>query len=206
MASGDRRRRGTRSTSGKRRLVCVVEGHGDVAAVPRLCSRIRDHLEAWLWFVDPQPVRQPRSQLVSDRIGSQRDRPPIAGLQRAVALAYSRPADAVLVLCDADDDCPAKWALDISHMTDEMGSSGAVMAVREYETWLLLSRLRSDRFEGRRVEEIRDAKGTLSKLVPNYKPTVHQALLTSELDIARTCELSASFRKLVGTLDRIFSR
>ncbi len=41
-----------------RRLVCIVEGKGDVQAIPNLCSRILVHLSAHQWFVDKAPVRR----------------------------------------------------------------------------------------------------------------------------------------------------
>jgi len=57
----------------------------------------------------------------------------------ADALVFAR-ADAVLVLCDADNDCAVAWnasatALVRSHM--HWPPIAAVMPVREYEGWLL---------------------------------------------------------------------
>lgn len=78
------------------------------------------------------------------------------------------------------------------------------MAVREYEAWLLLSRLKSAELDGRRVVDIRDAKGKLGKLTGGYVPTVHQSKLTEQLDVDTVWAHSDSFDTLVRTLANIF--
>lgn len=90
-------------------LVCVVEGRGDVLALPNLCSRIRNYVKAWNWSVDPIPVRQPRSAMVDESQRSPRRTARAGGVGRAIELALRRPADGILITCDADDDCPAVW-------------------------------------------------------------------------------------------------
>lgn len=92
--------------------MCVVEGHGEVKAVPALCYRILRSLDISEWLVDEEPVRQPRSLLVDEGIPSPHRPCLLESVERAVELAVSRPADAVIVLCDSDDDCAATWALD----------------------------------------------------------------------------------------------
>jgi hypothetical protein len=82
-----------------------------------------------------------------------------------VELAVRRPANAVLVLCDSDDDCPAVWGPEAKKLVSKRTIGGAVMAVREFEVWLLTSHLKTGTWEGRRLEEGRDAKGKLSRLV-----------------------------------------
>lgn len=191
-------------TSSTRRLVCVVEGRGEVQAIPCLCSRVRDYLQAWEWFVDQEPVRRSRSALVDERQPSP-NRPPRADeLDRAVDLAVRRPADAVLVMCDSDDDCPAAWGPEASRLVSRRTRGAAVMAVREYEAWLLASHLRSPALEGRRLDQIRDAKGRLSRLVDGYTPTVHQRRLTERMDLEIVRSYSESFDKLVRALAEIF--
>ena len=41
----------------KRRLVCIVEGQGEVAAIPNLCARILNHLGVSDWVVGRDPIR-----------------------------------------------------------------------------------------------------------------------------------------------------
>ena len=119
-----------------RQLVCVVEGNGDVDAVPLLCERIRVSLRAWGWRVAAHAVRQQRSRLVDHRFASPQRPPNADGLTRAVVLARQR-ADAVLVICDSDDDCPAAWGPAARVLATQFMVSEAVIAVRAYETWLL---------------------------------------------------------------------
>jgi Domain of unknown function (DUF4276) len=197
MARTHERRKRRDSRSHASRIVCVVEGHGEVAAVPRLCTKVLHHIQAWQWIVDAQPIRHPRSLLVDTASGCG------AGLAKVVTLAFRRPADAVLVFCDADDDCAAKWGPRAAALVQQHGRGAAVMATREYESWLLFARLRTHAHQGRPIEEIRDAKGALARLVPGYKPTVHQTRLTSDVDVPLLCELSRSFRKLVTTMETI---
>lgn len=199
--AGADKRRGTHRT---KRLVCIVEGQGELKAVPNLCSRIKNHLEAWNWFVDDDPIRQPRGRMV-DQSKPAPLRPALEdGLMRAVQLAVSRPADGVLVLCDADRDCPAVWGQDATRLLNKYIPGGAVMAVEEYESWLLSSVSGTDNLDGRIIEGIRDAKGELAKRLPRYIPTIHQLPMTQALDIDAVWSRSDSFDKLVRTLASIF--
>lgn len=185
-----------------KRLVCIVEGQGEVVAVPNLCARIIQYLRVEQWIVDPMPIRQPRARLVDERTKSPRRPCNTDGIRRAVALAHARPADAVLVLCDADDDCPAVWAPDALKLLTAPVPGAAVMAQREYEAWLLAS-YPEEQWKAEKVrdpERIRDAKGELRKLIPGYLPTVHQLAATRRLDIPRVRARSDSFDKLVRSL------
>jgi hypothetical protein len=189
------------------KLVCVVEGHGEVEAIPNLCSRIRDYLAAWEWYVDPDPVRQPRGSLVEMKSGPEHGRAKIDRLPRAIELARRRPqATAVLVICDEDDECAAIWAPSAAELVTRVVAGSAVMAVREYETWLAHNASDLDLL-GIGVpdpERHRDAKGIMRKLVPGYKPTTHQLAVTQTLDVQRVRSRSASFDKLVRTLGQVF--
>jgi hypothetical protein len=188
-----------------KKLVCVVEGKGDVDAVPLLCERIRVSLHAWGWRVAAHAVRQQRSRLVDHKVASP-ERPPNAdGLTRAVVLARQR-ADAVLVLCDSDDDCPATWGPAARVLARKLTVSEAVMVVREYETWLLHACSQGDleRHGIREVETRRGAKELLRRIVENYQPTTHQVARTKAMDLDRVRARSDSFDKLVRALGTLF--
>jgi Domain of unknown function (DUF4276) len=185
-----------------KRLVCIVEGEGEVAAIPCLCARILQYLGAEGWIVDRDPIRQPRSKLVDEKVKSPHRPCNGEGVRRATAMARARPADAVLVLCDADDDCPAIWGPDaMKHLVEPTRGAG-VMAQREYEAWVLLSYTEEQRKAARvrNPEQIRDAKGELRKLIRGYLPTVHQLAATRQLDISRVRARSDSFDKLVRAI------
>jgi hypothetical protein len=170
----------------RQRLVCVVEGHGEVRAVPHLCTRIAQHLRVERWMVDPEPIRHPKANLVTTpKDGQSPSLPRTDGIERVLRLARARPANAVLVLCDADDDCPAQWGPGAAQYIKSQGMlGGAVMIQREFESWLLCSQLgKSKAASFRRLETVRDAKGQLKKRFAGYKPSVHQLELTKTLDI-----------------------
>ena len=77
----------------------IVEGYGEVEAVPVLLRRLRDEAQTWEVRVS-RSIRRKRSQLVQK-----------AELEKAVRLALLQPdCSAILILFDADDDCPADLA------------------------------------------------------------------------------------------------
>lgn len=189
-----------------KRLVCVVEGHGEVEAFPNLCSRVKDYLQAWDWFVDPQPVRQSRSFFVDERVPSPNRPCRTEQTTRAIQLAHRRPADGVLLTCDSDDDCPAIWGPSAKGIVTSVCHGDAVMIVREYEGWLLQSFSEAELANAHvtNPESIRGAKGALKRLVPGYKPTTHQLEITRGIDIQQLRGRSDSFDKLVRSLAALF--
>lgn len=186
------------------RLVCVVEGKGEVKAIPNLCARILNTLEVWSWSVDPEPIRQPRTCLVDGRIGSPMRPVKEDQFDRAVQLALrSRRADGVLVLCDSDDDCPAVWGPTASKRMTAVCRGAAVMAHREFETWILQGLEHAAALEPEMIERRRDAKGLLRRYVPGYRPGKDQLAATRQLDIKRCWARSDSFDKLVRSIAAI---
>lgn len=187
------------------RLVCIVEGQGDVQAVPRLCARVLNALGASGWYVDEDPIRRPRSQLVDERVASPSRPCREEGLRKALAIAEARRPAAILVLCDSDDDCPGVWASSIEALEGRPLPRAAVMAVREFEGWLLWTFDEADltRIKATNPERVRDAKGKLERLVPGYMPTLHQQQLIQRVNVGRLRRLSRSFDKLVRTLSLI---
>lgn len=184
-----------------------MEGHGEVEAVPTLCYKILLSLGISGWQVDEQPVRLPRSVLVDERVSSPH-RPCLrSGIARAVSLALGRRANGVLVLCDSDDDCAATWATDFAATVTAVVPVAPVMAVREYEAWLLANQPAAIRVALGIVspETIRDAKGRLKKARGRYLPTVHQLALTRGIDVASTRRACPSFDKLVRTVASLCS-
>ncbi|QRN96193.1 hypothetical protein JRI60_45445 [Archangium violaceum] len=187
-----------------KRLVCVVEGEGEVAAIPNLCARVMAYLGVQGWVVDPEPIRRKRSALVDAR--HPRPRRPCREdeVVKAMVLAQRRPrpGNAVLLLCDEDEDCAAVWGPDATRVMRRLGAGVAVMAVHEYEMWLLLSRPDAELMAAGVAVPVsgRGAKGTMRKLVPDYSPTVHQLQETRRIDIGFLRERSASFDKLVRSI------
>ena len=178
----------------------IVEGQGDVDAVPVLLRRLRDEAEAWGLEV-AKPHRRPRAQLVKKNF-----------LQSAVQVAGLAPnCSGILIILDADDDCPK----DKSRVLEEWAREAAggkpcvvVMANREYEAWFLASieamrgksGILSAAVSHPDPESPRDAKGELELRMlhgSSYSPSVDQAPLTAHLDLESAYRRCRSFRKLV---------
>ena len=184
----------------------IVEGQGEVSAVPLLLRRLMDEAQAWGLAVG-RPHRRHRTQLVKKD-----------SLQRAVQIA-ALPDDcaAILILFDADDDCPKELAPDLEAWALEAAAGkpcAVVMANREYEAWFLASvealrgraSLLPDATSHDKPEVPRDAKWELERRMPrsvSYSPTVDQVVLTAHFDLEQAYRHCRSFRKLVkafGTL------
>ena len=184
----------------------IVEGQGETSAVPLLLRRLCEAAQAWEVQIG-RPIRQRRSQLVK------RDM-----LQRAVGLAAVREdCTGILILFDADDDCPAELAPTLERWAREVAGGkpcAVVMANREYEAWFLASvePLRGrcgvlpDATSHPRPEEPRDAKGELERRMlsgTSYSPSVDQVTLTAHLDLERAYRGCRSFRKFVSAFGKL---
>jgi len=178
----------------------IVEGQGEESAFPLLLRRLAEEAGAWDIQIS-RPHRRRRTQLV------QRD-----SLQTAVKVARLTPGCAsILVLLDADDDCPKELAPTLEGWAREVAGTltcYVVMANREYEAWFLASivslrgicDIRDDATAPADPEARRDAKGELDDRMRQggtYSPTVDQARLTAHLDLASVYRSCRSFRKLV---------
>jgi len=76
----------------------VVEGDGEVEALPVLLRRLLDEASAPAVKIG-KPIRQKRNQLASER-----------GVNRAVEVARRKPCEAILIVFDGDRDCPPNSA------------------------------------------------------------------------------------------------
>jgi hypothetical protein len=109
-------------------IASIVEGHGEVEAVPILVRRILAERHG---IYDPEilkPHRVPRTKVRSE------------ALINAVTLQARRVGcGGILVVIDADDDCAVTLAVDIKKRLPAMTEGGALVevaiAVREYEAW-----------------------------------------------------------------------
>ncbi len=150
-----------------KRLVCIVEGKGEVEAIPNLCMRI---LASTLETARGSSTRIRSANLAAGWwTGRARARSAVVTPTACATPCCSRApeAHAVLVLCDADDDCPATWGPDTARVVNELMPGDAVMAVCEYETWLLLN-FAEDALQRAGVpmpESKRGAKEVLKRLV-----------------------------------------
>ncbi|MBI5511876.1 MAG: DUF4276 family protein [Deltaproteobacteria bacterium] len=187
------------------KLGVIVEGHGDATAVPLLLRRIAVDLQ----FPDPleiaRPFRLPRGKILKG-----------PELQRCVEIVARQVGSSqpILVLLDADEDCPAEIgprlaALAAAQRSDR--SLAVILAKREFESWLVAG---ASSLAGHRglpdalpysqdPEGLRDPKGWLGEKLPNgYSETIDQPALAACLDWRLACR-AASFAKLVRDLCRL---
>ena len=192
----------------RRAVLAIVEGHGEVAAVPELVRRIASEVSPDIVVETPRPIRVPRNRIVKQ-----------GELERAVAFAAHKAGvdGCVLVLLDADQDCPAELAPQLLARAAAACPGGdirAVLAKTEYEGWFLAA---AGSLAGRRglddslappddPETVRDAKGWLSARMPRgrrYSERLDQAAFTATFDMAAARRNSPSFDKLwrdIGSL------
>lgn len=129
----------------------VVEGHGDVLALPVLLRRLVEEARTWSVGVG-RPIRRPRNKLVRE-----------SGVEQAVRLAIEqRDCGGVLVLLDGNSDCPA--ALGPTVQAWAAAAAGVipchvVLAQREYEAWFLAA-----------IESLRGFRGVRTDAEPHADP------------------------------------
>ena len=178
----------------------IVEGFGEVSAVPVLLTRLRD--EAGIFSIQAgKAIRRTRSQIVQE-----------APLRASVRLALLRDeCSAILILFDADDDCPKELSRTIEAWAqDEAGDvpCAVVIANREYEAWFLaaIESLRGQRgilndAEPHPDPEVpRNAKGRLEDRMSrntSYSETADQAALTALFDMSASYARCRSFRRMI---------
>src|SRR5271165_624862 len=183
------------------RIVPIVEGHGEVRAVPALFRRIIIELNLGVSIEICSPVRQPRDKLLK-----------IGEIERAIAIAAKEVGDegAIFVLLDSDGHCPAELGpallTRVNHARSDQRIS-VVLAHQEFEAWFLASaaslkglRTLSDNIENHRApESVRGCKEWLETWMPTtskYSPTTVQAALAATFDMSLARRNAPSFDKL----------
>ena len=178
----------------------IVEGHGEVHAVPVLLRRLRDASGAFEIDV-LRPARHSRFDLADE-----------AMLRHIIRRTLEQKlCHGILILFDGDDACPRELAPRVqSWATEEAGTvpCAVVIAQREYESWLLASieslrgqhGVRTDAIPPPDPESVRGAKEKIANNLREdrlYKPTSDQAALTFLFDMAAAYRSCRSFRRMV---------
>lgn len=191
-------------------LACVVEGHGEVTALPQLLRRLVAEIAPDTYVMIPQPYRESRNRLV--RAG---------GIERVVRFQADQVTSGggVLVLLDADDDCPARLGPQLRQRATDARPDvpvSVVLANKEYEAWFLaaarsLAGVRH--FPPTMVapaepESIRGAKEWLTHQRRNlpYKETADQAALSATMDLAEARRGAPSFEKLCREVEWLVNK
>lgn len=190
------------------RIALVVEGHGEVEAMPVLVRRIADEVGESGVEVS-RPIRVKRQRIVRDDLND---------LERVLRLISSDPeVGGVLIVVDADEDCPATLGTQLRSRAEEYVGHLAVRAVvakAEYEAWLLagMSGLRGKRQIPEDAEEIDDPeqsqnpKALLKQLNGAlYSETIDQPAMTGSFDLGEARVRSASFDKFYRDVSDLLS-
>lgn len=188
-------------------ITSIVEGHGEVKAVPILIRRVVEQIDMTLLVQTPMPIRVSRSKLVKQ-----------GEIERHVELAAGKilGPGGVLVLVDADADCPRELGPSLLKRAQRARGDvpiAVVLAKREFEAWFLAA---AASIAGKRglpgelappadPESITGAKGWLTARMPrshSYHETTDQAALTACFDLT-LARRAASFDKCCRDIARL---
>jgi hypothetical protein len=191
----------------KPRIVCIVEGDGEVGAVRVVLRRLLAQHQRFEVEIS-EPIRVQR-----DRFLNKPDEQ-----QRLLRLANAK-ADGglVLILLDADDDCPVELAKRVKESARQWVTQAdlqVVIANREFEAWFLAAArslagqrgLASDLAPPSNPDSIRNAKGWLGERMTgaSYRPTSDQPALAATFDM-EAAKASRSFRKFLSVIEGALS-
>ena len=170
------------------KIGCIVEGQGDVAAVPVLIRRIAAEYYPEMVIDIPRPIRVNRNQVV---LPDQ--------LEQEVELAAQKISGqgAIFIILDCDDDCPAQLGPALLYRASQVRDNlpiAVVLAKCEFETWFLAAAeslrgkrgLKSDIDPPNNPEKIRGAKEWLYQRMQTgskYSETRDQPALAAIFDI-----------------------
>ncbi|KQU80359.1 MULTISPECIES: DUF4276 family protein [unclassified Rhizobacter] len=182
-------------------IASIVEGDGEVSALPILLRRLASEREPSALVNLLQPIRVRRDKFLNKDDEFRR--------QLLLAAAKSGPDGWVLVVLDADDDCPATLGRDIheraqQHIPHQRLS--VVLANREFEAWFIAAAhslqgvrgFSSGPEEPLRAETPRNAKGWMRERMRSgtYSEILDQPAFAARIDLQQAFDNSRSFRKL----------
>ena len=193
------------------KIGCIVEGQGDVAAVPVLIRRIAAERYPEMVIDIHQPIRVNRNQIVlPDK------------LEQEVKLVVQKinGQGAIFIILDSDDDCPAQLGPALLYRASQVRDNlpiTVVLAKREFEAWFLASAeslrgkrgLKSDLQSPNNPEAIRDAKGWLNGHIEGnrrYRETRDQPALAAQFDITQARQADSfdkCYRDIVHLLEEL---
>ena len=182
-------------------IASIVEGKGEVSAVPILLRRIASQVSPNVFVKSLPPIRVQRNRIMKE-----------GEVEKTVDLAARKRGPGhggILTLLDADDDCPKQLADEMLRRARTARADQrirVVLAKREYEAWFLAAarsiagyrEIDKSTTPPAEPESIRGAKEWLGRCMPanrTYSPTRDQPALTEifDMDAARS---APSFDKL----------
>lgn len=188
-------------------IVPIVEGQGEVQAVPNLLHRIVAAIAPDAWLQVSPPIRVKAGSFFQDD----------EYFRRHILLASAKAAQHqghVLILLDCEDDCPARLGPVLLQRAGAVRNDVSMivcLAHREYETWFLAAAhslrgccgLSPQLTPPAHPEAHRGAKEWLSRYMPYpYDPVQHQLELTRAMDLTQA-QQNQSFRRLVRKIQTL---
>jgi hypothetical protein len=189
-------------------ILPIIEGQSEEDSVPILLRKIRDQIGASSVQIS-HPFRIKRNKIVKE-----------GELERAIEYALRARSDvgAILILLDADDDCPVELAkrLKDRSMSKTSLPVAVVVANRELEGWFLggkeslrgIRSIRMDAIAPQNPESIRGAKERLSLNMEHgarYIEVDDQPAFAARLDFDLTRSRCRSFEKFLNDVHNLFS-
>lgn len=186
----------------------IVEGHGEIEAVPVLLRRLIAEAGAYDIEVN-SPIRARQSDLLNEE-----------RLRSRVALAKRQArCGSVLVLFEHEDGCPRELGPRLLCWARAEAAPlpcAVALAHREYEAWFLAAveslrgkrGIRGDAVSPSAPEAVRDAKGALEELMTRgrrYHPTVDQAAFSGVFSMRDAYVRSRSFRHLTKSFGELLA-
>ncbi len=178
-------------------LGVLVEGYGEVEAIPVLLRRIAAEVEVHVQV--EMPWRGKRQRLVRDDLDD---------LANALTFIRGAGVGGILIVLDADDDCPATLGPDMRQRAEAVVGDipvRVVIANHEYEAWLLAGfaglrgrrRISADSEYADDPESETSPKAVLKDLnASTYAPPVDQPAMTALFDMDQARIDAPSFDKL----------
>ncbi len=190
---------------------CIVEGHGEVEAVPLLIRRVAANLHPELEVIIPRPIRISRNKLLQ-----------VGGLEKWVEVVSVRVGaqGAIFIIFDSDDDCPAELGPEMLNRALQVQGNlpiAVVLAKHEFEAWFLAAAeslrgkrgLRNDIHPPNEPEAIRGAKEWLNEQMDGtrkYSERFDQPALTALFDMEQARRVNSfdkCYRDIVRLLDEL---
>ncbi len=184
------------------RIIPIVEGHGEIEAVPVLIRRIARDIDPGFVPHVLSPIRVHANLLLK-----------AGGLERSINLAALKLGGVggiVLIIdCDWENCCPAKEGPSLKDRARNSRPDmpiAVILAKKEYEAWFIAAisslkaklGLTNDLESPEDPESIRDAKGWINNNLffkYGYSETEDQPTLTELFDMAAARCFSDSFDK-----------
>jgi hypothetical protein len=191
-----------------KQIVPIVEGDGEVDAFPVLLRRLAAWMTPEKLVNIAYPIRVRRDRFLNKQ----------EEFSRQLLLAASKCAGNgwIIILLDADDDCPVSKAAEIFQKAQILiphQPLSVILANREYEAWFIAA---ADSLNGQRgfnagldyaddPDAVRGAKEWMSRHLPpgrKYYEKADQPAFSQRMDLELACRGSRSFRKLCSEWKR----